>query len=469
MKNYDKNEYYRAHLARDARFDGKFFVAVRTTMIYCRPICPARKAKLVNLTFYTHAAEAEEAGYRPCLRCRPESAPGSPAWIGTSATVRRAVRMMDSCALDGLSIKDIAEKLGVGERWLRDLFQKQVGASPKSILIARKLDIAKNLLENTALSIIDVAFSSGFQSIRRFNDAFKIRFKQPPSKFRKKSSAQECLSIQISYRPPYAWDHMIAFLQMRAVNGVEWIDGNVYQRSIAYHGVSGWMRVSPCDENKLRFEFGFEKSINIVGFVARLRNMFDLDADPLFIEKALSEDEMLRPYLQQFQGLRIPGAWDGFELAVRAIVGQRISVKAASTILGRITTVAGEPRIGCSVAGLTRLFPTPERIMEANLSAVGLPASRVDSIKCLSAEINCGNIVLDGTVDFGETCRKLLAIKGIGKWTVSYIAMRALKDPDAIPETDLIIQQKIKKLGLEPANWAPWRAYAAILLWNIKL
>jgi AraC family transcriptional regulator, regulatory protein of adaptative response / DNA-3-methyladenine glycosylase II len=468
-KTYSEKEYYQAHLARDPRFDGKFFVAVKTTMIYCRPTCPARKAHLKNLTFYIHAAQAEEAGYRPCLRCRPESAPGSAAWIGTSATVQRAIRMMDSYALDDLSIGSMAEKLGVGERWLRELFQKQVGASPKSILISKQLDIAKNLLEHSSASVTDIAFSSGFQSLRRFNDAFKTRFKQAPSAFRKNPSSESLLHLQLSYRPPYAWDCMIDFLKKRAIEGVELVEKNTYQRTIAHGDIYGWMKATHGEKNKINIEFSFNKSANILDFVARLKNMFDLDADPMAIETILKKDKKLKPFLEPFKGLRIPGSWDGFELAVRAIVGQRISVKAARTILGKIVKTCGTEHNLPPSAKLERFFPTPQAILTADLSKVGLPVTRAESLKALASEVIAERIVLDGTADSEETCKQLLAIKGIGPWTVEYIAMRALRNPDVIPVTDLVIKKKIEQLQLNPDSWVPWRAYGAILLWNIVL
>ncbi|OGT37553.1 MAG: hypothetical protein A3F11_02745 [Gammaproteobacteria bacterium RIFCSPHIGHO2_12_FULL_37_14] len=468
--SYNNEEFYRAHLARDPRFDGKFFVAVKTTRIYCRPVCPARKARLRNLEFFIHAAQAEEAGYRPCLRCRPETAPGSHAWIGTSSTVQRAIRMMDYFALEGLSIKDIAEKLGLGERWLRELFQQQVGASPQTILISRKLDIARNLLDNSALSITDIAFSSGFQSIRRFNDAFKARFKKPPNAFRQdKLSSTGTLHFQLNYRPPYAWDSMIHFLSNRAITGIELVENNVYQRLIAYGETRGWFQARIIQDNKIEFIIKLNKNSNILELIARLKNIFDLDADPMAIENDLKKDKKLKPFLAQHRGLRIAGTWDGFELAVRAIVGQKISVKAARTVLSRIVNICGEKQNFDPSIPLERFFPTPKNILSADLSNTGLTSSKIETLKLVASVVEDKTLVLDGTKCFDETCRKLLSIKGIGIWTVEYIAMRALKNPDAFPETDLELQKKISHLQLNPQNWIPWRAYGAILLWNIKL
>ncbi len=466
---YDKKEFYRAHLARDPRFDGKFYVAVKTTKIYCRPICPAKKAKFENLEFFILSAQAEEAGYRPCLRCRPETAPGSAAWIGTSSLVQRAIRMMDCFALEDVSINGLAEKLGVGERWLRELFQQQLGASPQSILLAKKLDVARNLLDNSSLSVTDIAFSSGFQSIRRFNDAFKTRFQQTPSAFRKEPLSKGQRHFQLAYRPPYAWNEMMHFLSHRAIPNMERIEGNTYQRLITLGDARGWFKAKHNENNTIDIEFKLNKSANIMEFVARLKNMFDLDADPMVIENCLKEDNKLIPFIKHHQGLRIPGSWDGFELAVRAIVGQKISVKAARTTLGKLVESCGETQTVDESLPLERFFPTPKNILAADLSRIGLTNSKIETLKALAHEIENKTLVLDGTEELDDTCQKLLSIKGIGPWTVQYIAMRALRNPDGFPETDLELQKKISRLKLNPERWKPWRAYGAILLWNLRL
>jgi AraC family transcriptional regulator of adaptative response / DNA-3-methyladenine glycosylase II len=463
---YDKKEFYRAHLARDPRFDGKFFVAVKTTQIYCRPICPARKAQLKNLEFFIHSAQAEEAGYRPCLRCRPETAPGSAAWIGTSAIIQRAIRMMDCFAAEELSISNLASKLGIGERWLRELFQQQVGASPQSIFISKKLDIARNLLDKSSLSITDIAFSSGFQSIRRFNDAFKKRFQKSPGAFRKEPLSESELRFQLSYRPPYAWPKMINFLENRAISEMELVEDNSYQRLFTQGETQGWFKAKHIHNNKIEVEFKLNKNANILEFVARLKKIFDLDADPMVIEDSLQEDKKLKPFLKLHKGLRIPGCWDGFELAVRAIVGQKISVKGARTILSRMVKLCGEKQTLDNALKLHYFFPTPKNILAADLSKIGLPRSRIDTLKILAREVDNKSLVLDGTADYEETCQKLLSIKGIGPWTVEYIAMRALSNPNGFPETDLYLQKKIKQFQLDPQKWIPWRAYGAMLLWN---
>jgi AraC family transcriptional regulator, regulatory protein of adaptative response / DNA-3-methyladenine glycosylase II len=465
---YTREEFYKAHVARDVRFDGVFFVAVKTTRIYCRPICPARKALLKNLDFYIHAEEAVEAGFRPCLRCRPESAPGSPAWIGTSATVQRAIRLMDSFAKAGTSIKDIAEKLGVGDRWLRALFEEQVGASPQTILLSRKLDIAKNLLENASWSITQIAVSSGFQSLRRFNDAFLKRHQRSPSAFRKERKKESTLTMALSYRPPLDWCSLMAYFKARAIPMVECVDDHTYQRLVRVGNAKGYISASMADNHKIRIQFFIDTPINIVEFAARIKNMFDLDADPMAIEKDLRHDKKLHVFLNKSNGVRLPGCWDGFEIGVRAIIGQKISVKAALTVLTRLVCLCGERQCIDPELPLTHYFPTPKKIMSADLSGIGLTRAKIDALKSLSHALVHEGLILDGTADYGKTCKRLLAIKGIGPWTVEYIAMRALKNPNAFLAGDLEVKKTLKAYDLDPDKWVPWRAYAMVLLLRME-
>ncbi|MDF1761334.1 MAG: AlkA N-terminal domain-containing protein [Coxiellaceae bacterium] len=462
--DYDRQEFYKAHLARDKRFDGKFFVAVKTTGIYCRPICPARKAKLENLDFYIYAAQAEEAGFRPCMRCRPETAPGSAAWIGTSACVQRAVRMMDSVSTEEVSVNSIAERLGVSDRWLRELFHEQVGASPQSVLLYKKLNVARNLLDHSSLSITDIAFSSGFQSIRRFNDAFKKRFKQTPSDIRNSLPFNASFQIELSYRLPYDWNNLIKFFSARALPNTEYVDEDGYQRIFNYANTHGWLRVTHGDANKIHIELKLDKPANIMGIVANIKDMFDLDADPMAIANDLKADKKLQPLLRKLPGIRIPGCFEPFELAVRAIVGQKISVKGARTALIKMVELCGQDQVFDDSITLKKYFPTPKNIIEADLSGVGLTNAKINALKALAAAIEDGAIVLDGTADYDETCQRLLALKGIGPWTVELIAMRALRNPNAFPEKDLEILKQVKRYGLNPKFWVPWRAYAAMLL-----
>lgn len=460
-------QFYKAHLARDPRFDGRFFVAVKTTKIYCRPICPARKAQFINLEFFLHAAQAEEAGYRPCLRCRPETAPGSAAWLGTSAVIRRALRMMDALALEDMSVSQLAEKLGMGERWLRGLFQKELGVSPQTLMNQKRLDAARRLLDQSSLSITEIAMSSGFQSIRRFNDAFKKRFHKTPREIKKTGTAKGNHIIRLNYRPPFAWDKLLQFLKARTIPGVERVHGNTYERLVTLKDAHGWFRAQRVANNSLEIEFWFDRTINLAEFAARLKHMFDLDADPMAIAIALREDENMRSHLRSYRGLRIPGCWDGFELAVRAIVGQKISVKAAHTVLSRITKICGETQNLNHKLQLQNFFPAPQAILDADLSTVGLTKAKIECLKAISQSVVNNDLILDGTADYQATLENLSSRKGIGPWTVEYIAMRALRNPDAFPHSDLEIKKKIQQLQLNPQKWAPWRAYGAVLLWSL--
>lgn len=463
---HNQQQFYRAHLARDIRFDGKFFVAVKTTKIYCRPTCPAKKAKLQNLEFFIHAAQAEEAGYRPCLRCRPETAPGSPPWLGTTTTVRRAINMMDNLDTETLSIKTLAEKLGIGERWLRELFQQQLGASPQTFLMNKKLSLARNLLDNSNLSITDIALSAGFNSVRRFNDAFKKRFGRTPRSFKKQPNTANVQTLYLRYRPPFAWQKLMQFFALRAIPSMELVSNDEYQRLFLYKNIPGWFKASMVDDYQIKIEFKLDATISMLDFVDRIKSLFDLDADPMQIEQDLQRDKKLQPLLNQYAGLRIPGCWGGFELAVRAIIGQRISVKAASAALKRLVELCGEKQAFDTSIPLSHFFPTPQRILNNNLSQVGITKTKVQTLHALAEAVYNKEIILDATADYLGTCQKLLSIKGIGPWTIEYIAMRALKNPDAFPETDLEIQKRLKQYHLDPKLWRPWRAYATILLFN---
>lgn len=466
MTTYNDDDYYKAHLTRDPRFDGTFFVAVKTTGIYCRPICPARKAKLENLSFYKHAVQAEHAGFRPCKRCRPESAPGSPAWLGTSTTVKRAINLMTSSPLENVSIQQLAERLGVSDRWLRGLFQQQIGVSPQALLLTMKLDIAKNLVDNSAMSMTDIAFASGFNSIRRFNDAFKKRFALSPTDLRTENPACGTQTLYLRYRPPMAWDKLMQFFAHRVLQGVEHVDGTGYQRLCHYQGEPGWFRLSLAQDNQIKVEFSLGSTIGLLAFVAKIKQLCDLEADPTAIYNDLAEDAALRPLLSGFEGVRLPGCFDAFELCIRAIVGQRVSVKAAITVLNRLIDKFGQSVDGYDDGSLNRCFPQPLDVVKADLSGIGLPATKIAAIKQLATLMCNAELVFDGSQDYDDCYQQLLSIKGVGHWTAEYIAMRALKNPDAFPASDLELQKQITKHQLDPKLWKPWRAYAAIVLFS---
>jgi AraC family transcriptional regulator of adaptative response / DNA-3-methyladenine glycosylase II len=355
----------RARRSRDARFDGRFFIAVRTTRIYCRPICPSRLSNDSNVRYYATAEQAAAAGYRPCLRCRPEAAPGSPAWTGTSSVVQRALRLIQDGALDRASVANLATRLGIGVRHLSRLFAEHVGASPAAVAQTRRLHFAKRLLDESHLPITDIALASGFGSIRRFNDAFRATYGRSPRVFRQgrrigsAATGEAGITLHLAYRPPYDWAHMHAFLARRALRGVEMVKADGYARAIRTPSGSAALQVRPVSHaNAVELRIEGAMPSELPSLLSTVRRVFDLTADPARIAAALSSDALLRPLIARRPGLRIPGAWDPFECSVRAIIGQQISVAAATTLLGRLVERFGEP-IEPRLAGITYLFPTP--------------------------------------------------------------------------------------------------------------
>ena len=473
--------FYQAVLARDRRFDGRFFTAVRTTKIYCRPICPARPPLLRNVHFYPTAAAAEEAGFRPCLRCRPETAPGTPAWIGTSATVARALRLLRG-GLDEDGLPALAGRLGISDRRLRQLFAEHLGASPQSILRVQRLDFARRLIDETTLPFTEVAASAGFRSIRRFNDAVKARFGKPPSDLRKRpknrqddsesatKEGQGELILKLPYRPPLAWFELLQFLAARAIAGIEMISAGSYRRTVTIGNSEGFIEVRPAkSEGSLELHLHLPQSAAIssclLEAVERVRTMFDLEADPLRIAAHLEKDPRLQAVVAAHPGLRVPGGFDGFELAMRAVLGQQVSVKGASTLCARLVQRFGKPLdIGDAPPGLTHVFPAPELLAQRDLTRIGIPKSRALALQELAKRVADGRIVLDGCADLAETERQLLDVPGIGPWTAQYIAMRVLRDPDAIPATDLVLKRCLGSGNADDLR--PWRAYAAMYLWQ---
>ena len=465
----------RARLAQDPRFDGRFFIGVTSTGIYCRPICPAPTAKQRNVRYFPSAAAAAEAGFRPCLRCRPEAAPGTPAWLGTSATVRRGLRLIHEGALDRGSVEQLAERLGIGPRHLHRLFIQHVGASPLAVAQTRRLHFAKRLIDDTRLSMTDIALASGFGSLRRFNDAFRGTYGRAPRDLRREKRGEEttddALRLKLAYRPPYDWPSIRDFLAVRAVPGVERVEGDVYSRSVRVGDRTGWIEVRPvpkADALEVAVHGLGAESLFVV--VSRVRQMFDLAADPADVRAVLKKDPLLAPLLRKRPGLRVPGAWDAFEVAVRAVLGQQVSVAAARTFAARIVAGHGKP-LTSGMEGLTHLFPSPAILAKADLADIGLTGARARTLKELAAGVQ------DGVVDMGngeELRARLMAVPGIGAWTAEYIAMRGLADPDAFPGGDLVLQRMAgegkrlteKQLLARAEQWRPWRAYAVLHLWR---
>lgn len=475
--------YERARLARDARFDGQFFIGVRTTGIYCRPICPANSPKPENVTFFVSAAAAGEAGYRPCLRCRPETAPGSPAWSGTSTTVRRGLRLIAGGALDGGNIETLAERLGVTSRHLRRLFTQHLGASPLAVAHTQRLHFAKRLIDETCLPMSEVSAAAGYGSVRRFNDAFRKSYGRSPRELRRVSAGEveqvsARLSVRLPYRQPFDWSQLLAFFRHRTVPGVESVSNDAYRRSVCIDGQHGLIEMRQADKpGLLILSLAGVKTTAMFEVVQRMRDVFDLDAPVADIVKVLRRDDVLRERLRGNPGVRVPGAWDGFELAIRAILGQQVSVAAATTLAGRIAARYGEPlKLADDQQSETvsTVFPTPEKLARARFNGIGLIGARAETIRALSKHVAAGLIDFDPSQDIDEFCRQLCAIKGIGAWTAQYVAMRALKHPDAFPSSDLGLLKGIdpstrwkpKALEARAESWRPWRAYAALLLWQ---
>jgi AraC family transcriptional regulator, regulatory protein of adaptative response / DNA-3-methyladenine glycosylase II len=468
---------YRAMEARDRRFDGRFFTAVRTTGIYCRPICPAPTPKARNVVFYPCAAAAEEAGFRPCLRCRPETAPGTPAWNGTSAVVARALRLIESGALDDGDAAGLAARLGLGERQLRRLFEQHLGAAPAQVARSRRVHFARRLLDETDLAVTQVAFAAGFGSIRQFNDAVRATFQASPTQLRARrrhDPAPGELTVRLPYRPPLPWATMLSFLAGRATPGVEVVADGVYRRTARIENEPAAIEVRPDPEaSQVVLHIRAADHTRLIDVVDRVRRVFDLGADPLRIATHLRRDPRLRSVVTKLAGLRVPGAWDPFELAVRAILGQQVSVRAATTLAGRLAD-----RFGTVVdlgPGLARLFPEPATLADAPLETIGLPRARATTIRTLADAVASKRVVLDASDGAEAMAARLCALPGIGPWTAEYVAMRALGEPDAFPAGDLGVRGALGNGG-GPVSateaqtiaeaWRPWRAYAVMYLWH---
>ncbi|HVZ39908.1 MAG TPA: AlkA N-terminal domain-containing protein [Candidatus Kapabacteria bacterium] len=475
---------YRALVTRDARFDGLFFTCVTTTGIFCRPVCPAPTPKRENCRFTASAAAAFEAGFRPCLRCLPEKAPSITRTDRSASIVERALGLIDAGALDEGSIADLASELGVAERHLRRLFTKELGVSPISVVQTRRLLFAKQLLDETSLPIVQVALGAGFKSLRRFNDVMRTTYQRSPRELRRhahRAPAGTGITLKLPYVPPYDWDALTGFLAPRAIPGVESVTRERYARTIELDGEHGMVEVAPCaGENALRATITIPDVAALLRIVDRLRAQFDLGANAPEIAAHLARDPRLKASARRRPGLRVPGAWDRFELAVRAILGQQVSVAAATTLAGRIVRTFGTPlRMDGDAAaalGLTHLFPAPEALADADLTGIGLTRTRAETVRAFAAAVAHDPALLRDPAHMTDCAvRKLTALPGIGSWTAQYIAMRALRQPDAFPASDLWLKRAIEategpvtpKRCIEIAEaWRPWRAYAAFHLWS---
>ncbi len=476
---------YTAFKAKDTRFDGRFFVGISSTGIYCRPICRARQPKEENCIFFSTAAEAEQAGYRPCLLCRPELAPGTSIMDASPVLARRAARIIEENCGNGESLNEIAKQLGYTDRHLRRVFMAEYNVSPVQYLQTCRLLHAKNLLTDTNLNVIDIAMASGFGSLRRFNEAFKDHYKLNPTDLRKRMSKEKRessdITVYLGYRPPYRWNEMLRFLDGRSIPGIDFVKDDMYWRTVYIinrkkEDYYGWLKVK---NDTVRNALGLTISESLLPvlpqIIGKIKNMFDLYCEPETVYQAISSMNNIHPELCM-HGTRLPGCFDPFEMSIRAILGQQITVKAASTLAGRVVNTFGT-LIQTEIDGLTHVFPTPEKLIvlegspESHLGPLGVIVSRSRAIVALA------NAFVRKEINFGlcpepeAEIKKLLSIRGIGSWTAQYIAMRAMAWPDSFLETDAGVKKALpgyspKELLQIAEQWRPWRSYVTINLWN---
>ncbi len=468
---------YQIAKARDARYDGQFFIAVKTTGIYCRPVCTAITPKEQNCRFFQVAAAAEREGFRPCLRCRPELAPGYSTVDITRRVARQVAACIEAGALDHGSLETVARDFGYSSRQLRRVMEREYGVTPVELAQTRRLLLAKQLLTDSALPMQKVAQASGFASVRRFNHLFRSRYGLNPTALRRKGVmrlGKGQLSVKIGYRAPLAWKQLLDFLAGRGAAGVECADGAAYWRTVRLENCKGWICAKPDARRPvLNIEVAESLLPGLTPLMAKLRALFDLNANPVMIESALATDARLRPLLRRAPGLRVPGAMDGFELALRAVLGQQITVKAATTLFTRFAAAFGEPAQTPHPA-LRFYSPQADAVAEASLQkliGLGLTQKRAQTVHTLASWMAEGKLSLEPTVELDATVGILKAISGIGDWTAQYIAMRALRSTDAFPASDLAVMKALevatpRQAGILSESWRPWRAYAAIHLWN---
>jgi AraC family transcriptional regulator of adaptative response / DNA-3-methyladenine glycosylase II len=479
---------YDALSARDPRFDGVFFVGVSTTGIYCRPICPARTPGRSRCTFYDTPARAEAAGFRACFRCRPELAPGNADVDAVDQLVAAAAQRIAEGALNEAGVDDLGAELGVSGRHLRRAMEARLGVSPVALAQSRRLALGKQLLQDTSLPVTQIAFAAGFTSVRRFNASFAAAMGAPPSRLRRAHAAPAPapapdaaagLVLRLDYRPPYAWEHALQFLAARAIPGVEAVDHGAYRRVVREGGAVGTIEVRPA-VGRPALALAVSPSLvpALMPLVARVRRLFDLDARPELIARVLGRDRRLAPLVAARPGLRVPGAVDTFEAAVRALLGQQVSVAAATTLAGRFAAALGEPYAGGD--RLTHRFPTAREVAAAGPGAIarlGVPAARAGALHGLASAIASGAVRLDGARDLDRFVAELTALPGIGPWTAHYLAMRALHLPDALPAADLGVRKALLDRPASPLPsardverraeaWRPFRAYAVLHLWT---
>lgn len=468
----------RARLARDARFDGLFFIGVKSTGIYCRPVCPAPSPKPKNIAYYPNAAAASAAGFRPCLRCRPELSPNAMQHRYQDEWVNRALALIAEGELQEGSVETLAAKIGLSTRQIRRLFLNGLGATPIAVHTTRRLLLAKQLLTETSLPMTQIALASGFKSLRRFNAAFAEGCGMPPTAIRRlrTEAPSGSLTLRLAYRPPFDFNLMLAFLAKRAIPGIEYVTSSSYERVLGPVDNSTWIRVTAdASKPELKLEISDADPRMIHDIVQRTRRLFDLDADLQAVHDVLMSSELLKKAIKRRPGLRVPGSWDGFELAVRAVLGQQISVAGATTLTRRLVEQYGEDR-AIKRENLDRAFPKPEAIANAPLEKIGLPKSRAATLRSMAHALINGEISFQAGQNLDAFVRQFTSLPGIGPWTAQYVAMRALRQPDAFPAGDLILQQVMggdkrlseRETDLQSQDWRPWRAYAVLHLWHLS-
>lgn len=471
----DHERCYRAASSRDARFDGVFYVGVKTTGIYCRPSCPAVTPKKENVTFYATAAAAQDAGFRACRRCRPDTTPGSPEWNVRADAVGRAMRLIADGVVEREGVDGLASRLGYSQRHVTRMLTQELGAGPLALARSNRAHAARILIETTDMPMSDIAFAAGFASIRQFNDSVRHVYALSPTQMRgrRRSTPTGRVTLRLAVRQPFHVDGLLDFLGGRTIAGVERIDGRTYARVLRLpHGLGAVQLTLHDDHVACELELADLRDTAVA--VQRCRRLLDLDADPLAIDEVLAADPLLAPLVASSPGLRLPSQVDGFEVAVRAIVGQQVSVAGARTILGRFAQTYGTPVTFDLAAshGLTHAFATPEALAEADDTALSMPRSRARALIGVAQAVADGKIELDPGADRDAVRADLVALPGIGPWTADYISMRALAHPDLMLETDLIIRRMLDRHGVEPERterWKPWRSYAAMHLWRASV
>jgi AraC family transcriptional regulator of adaptative response / DNA-3-methyladenine glycosylase II len=461
---------HRAVDSRDPRFDGRVYLGVTSTGIYCRPSCPARRPRRENRRFYASSAAAVAAGFRACRLCRPDALPGSREWDHRSDLAARALQLIGAGRVDETGVGGLAGDLHVSERQLHRVLVAEVGAGALRLARSRRAQTARLLIDQTSLPLTEIAFAAGFASIRQFNDVMREEFGAPPSQLRRHRSdddgrapAEGSLTLRLRVREPYAGDRLVRWFALHAVDGLEeeadgWF-GHVVR---TMHGPAV-VRARP-EQGQLAVRLTLPDLTDLSATVAGVRRMWDLDADPAAVDSVLAADPVLAPLVELRPGLRVPGAGDGFEVAVRAVLGQQVSLRAARTLTARLVEAQGQP-LGTPVGGLARAFPSPERLSDADLSGLGLTSARAAAVRALAAAVTDGLRLAPGA-DRDATRAALLALPGIGPWTADYVALRALADPDVWMPTDLILRRAVDRRRADPDRWRPWRAYAAVHLWT---